>query len=71
MNVSLPQRSEKYLAMKSAAREYFELLRNASASEEQKNLARNKLRELTIKYGSDNPAYAAYLESKAESAGVV
>ena len=71
MNVSLPQRSEKYLAMKIAAREYFELLRNASASEEQKNLARNKLRELTIKYGSDNPAYAAYLESKAESAGAV
>lgn len=71
MNVSLPQRSEKYLKMKNAAREYFELLKNASASDEQKNSARKKLRELTKIYGPDNPAYAAYLESKAESAGVL
>ena len=71
MNVVMPQRSERYIAMKNAAKEYFDLLNGSSANEEQRKLAKKKLDELVASYGADNPAYAAFLESKAESAGVV
>ena len=70
MNVVMPQRSERYIAMKNAAKEYFDLLKESSASEERRKLAKKKLYELVTKYGTDNPAYAAFLESKAESTGV-
>ena len=71
MNVVMPQRSEHYMAMKKAAKEYFDLLKNVSANEEMRIAAKQKLDELVASYGTDNPAYAAFLESKAESAGVV
>lgn len=71
MKVDSPQRSERYMAMKKAAKEYFDLLKNVSANEEMRIAAKQKLDELVASYGTDNPAYAAFLESKAESAGVV
>lgn len=71
MNVVMPQRSERFRAMKQAAKEYFDLLNESSASEIQRKLAKKKLDELVANYGTDNPAYAAFLESKAESAGVL
>ena len=71
MNVVMPQRSERFRAMKQAAKEYFDLLNESSASEKQRKLAKKKLDELVANYGTDNPAYAAFLESKAESAGVL
>jgi len=71
MNVVMPQRSERYIAMKNAAKEYFDLLNESFANEEQRKLAKKKLDKLVAQYGTDNPAYAAFLESKAESAGVV
>lgn len=70
MNVVMPQRSERYIAMKNAAKEYFDLLKESSASEERRKLAKKKLDELVASYGTDNPAYAAFLEAKAESAEV-
>lgn len=71
MNVVMPQRSERYMAMKKAAKEFFDLLKDVSANENMKKAAKQKLDELVASYGADNPAYAAFLESKAESAGVV
>ena len=71
MDVVMPQRSERYMTMKQAAKEYFDLLKESSASEEQRKLAKKKLDELVSRYGTDNPAYAAYLESKTESANII
>jgi predicted ATP-binding protein involved in virulence len=71
MNVVMPQRSERYMAMKKAAKEFFDLLKEVSANENAKEAAKRKLDELVANYGADNPAYAAFLESKAETAGVV
>lgn len=70
MNVIMPQRSERYIAMKNAAKEYFDLLKTISTDDDKRNKAKQKLDKLVAKYGTDNPAYAAFLESKAESAGV-
>ncbi len=71
MNVVMPQRSEHYMAMKKAAKDFFDLLKEVSANENAKEAAKRKLDELVARYGTDNPAYAAFLESKAETAGVV
>lgn len=72
MNVVMPQRSERYMAMKNAAKEYFDLLnKNDGVSEEFKIEIKKKLDSLIAKYGTDNPAYAAFLESKSEVAGIV
>lgn len=72
MNVVMPQRSERYMAMKNAAKEYFDLLnKNGEVSEKFKIEIKKKLDALIAKYGADNPAYAAFLESKSEVAGIV
>jgi predicted ATP-binding protein involved in virulence len=71
MNVVMPQRSKRYMAMKKAAKEYFDLLKEVSTNEEMRIAAKQKLDNLIADYGTDNPAYAAFLESKAETAGVV
>lgn len=71
MNVDMPQRSERYIAMKNAAKEYFDLQEKVSANEAELEEAKRVLEKFVAQYGTDNPAYAAFLESKAESAGVL
>ncbi|MCT7970536.1 AAA family ATPase [Laspinema olomoucense] len=70
MGVELPQKSERFLKMKAAAKEYYAVLKESQdASPERKEQLKTKLDELTMPY-SDDPAYHAYLESQREAAGM-
>lgn len=70
MGVELPQKSGRFLKMKAAAKEYYEVLNQSkTASPELKEQLKIKLKELEMPY-SDNPAYHAYLELKREAAGM-
>jgi predicted ATP-binding protein involved in virulence len=70
MGVELPQKSERFLKMKAAAKEYYAVLEESQdASPELKEKLKIKLKELEMPY-SDNPAYHAYLELKREAAGM-
>jgi predicted ATP-binding protein involved in virulence len=70
MGVPQPQRGARFLAMKAAAQEYYELLeRVPQASEQEKEKIKMRLDELTIPY-ADDPAYAAFLEMHRLAAGV-
>ena len=70
MNVDIPQRSERFMAMKQAAKQYYALLKESktSTSEEREKL-KTRLDELSAPF-SDNPAYVAFLEAKREAAGL-
>ncbi|MCT7955497.1 AAA family ATPase [Laspinema palackyanum] len=70
MGVELPQKSERFLKMKAAAKEYYAVLEESQdASPERKEQLKTKLDELSMPY-SDNLAYHAYLELKREAAGM-
>ncbi|MGL4500210.1 MAG: AAA family ATPase, partial [Planktothrix sp.] len=70
MGVKLPQKSERFLKMKAAAKEYYAVLEESQdASPERKEQLKTKLDELSMPY-SDNLAYHAYLEVKREAAGM-
>ncbi|MCT7967560.1 AAA family ATPase [Laspinema sp. D1] len=70
MGVELPQKSERFLKMKAAAKEYYAVLEESQdASPERKEQLKIKLDELEMPY-SDNPAYHAYLEIKREAVGM-
>ncbi len=71
MNVVMPQRSERYMEMKKAAKEYFDLLNQNDGTSQELQMVKKKFDDLIAKYGTDNPAYAAFLESKSEVAGIV
>ena len=62
MGVKNVERSEKFLEMKRAAAEFFELVKN-TADAEAIATAKIKLNELRLRYNND-PAYVALLESE-------
>ncbi len=67
MGVDLPQKSERYLKMISAAEEYFRLLRQpVPAAEEEIIAAERRLNELSMPF-SDDPAFQALLNLERES----
>jgi hypothetical protein len=70
MGVEIPQRSQRYLEMMAAAKEYYRVLEQSktSSSEENKRL-KNSLDELTAPF-SDNIAYHAFLEMQREAVGL-
>jgi predicted ATP-binding protein involved in virulence len=70
LGVEIPQRSQRYLEMMAAAKEYYRVLEQSktSSSEENKRL-KNRLDELTAPF-SDNIAYHAFLEMQREAVGL-
>jgi len=64
MGVKMPQKSKRYIEMISAAEEYYKILKKPT-TEEQKQKAKEKLDELSIRY-SDDPAYIAFLKVEKE-----
>lgn len=66
MGVELPQKSERYLAMMSAAEEYFRLLRAPRRSPAEVEAAEQRLNELSIPF-SEDPAFQAFLKLERET----
>jgi len=67
MGVDVPQKSERYQRMMSAAEEYFWLLREASSqSAEALRAAEQRLNELAAPF-SDDPAFQALLKLERET----
>jgi predicted ATP-binding protein involved in virulence len=70
MGVTVPQRSQRYLEMMKAAKDYYRLLETAkNASPVEKERLKNRLDELAAPF-SDNIAYHAFLELQREVAGL-
>jgi hypothetical protein len=70
MGVGLPQMSKRRQAMKEAAQQYYEILKQGKdASEEEKARLSAELDELTAPF-SDNVAYHAFLEMERIAAGL-
>jgi predicted ATP-binding protein involved in virulence len=70
MGVDIPQRSQRYLDMREAAKEYYSVLEQAkTAPPEEIQQLKMCLDELTAPY-SDNIAYHAFLEMQREAAGL-
>ncbi|RZN40351.1 MAG: AAA family ATPase [Methanosarcinales archaeon] len=70
MGVEVPQRSQRYQEMCSAAKEYYRLLQEAKDSDPQKKEElKRKLDELSTPF-SDNQAYHAFLEMERVAAGM-
>lgn len=70
MNVSVPQRSERYQHMYEAARKYYSVLQDAKdADEAYKEHLKQELDKLSAIY-SDNVAYHAFLEMERMAAGM-
>jgi hypothetical protein len=70
MDVTLPQRGQRFQAMKATAQDYYALLEEASnATEDEKRLSKQRLDDALIPYTND-PAYAAFLEMHRAAAGV-
>ncbi|WP_069471229.1 AAA family ATPase [Candidatus Marithrix sp. Canyon 246] len=71
MGVEIPQRSQRYLEMMAAAKEYYRVLEQTktSSSEENKQLLKNRLDELAAPF-SDNISYHAFLEMQREAMGL-
>jgi len=70
MGVEIPQRSQRYLDMMAAAKEYYRVLEQAKeASSDQIEQLENRLDELSAPF-SDNIAYHAFLEMRREAAGL-
>ena len=67
MGVEVPQKSERYLQMMSAAQEYFRLLRATQSTEDDIAVAERKLNELSEPF-SDDPAFQALLRLEREMA---
>ncbi len=61
MGVDLPQKSERYLKMMTAAEEYFRLLRASSGDPAKLAEAEERLNELSVPF-SDDPAFQALLK---------
>lgn len=55
MGVKVPQKSERYLEMRTAAEQYYKLLREAP---DQSQEAEDRLAEVAVRF-SDDPAYQA------------
>lgn len=70
MDISVPQRSQRYQEMYDVAQEYFALLEEGKkTSKEDKDKIKRRLNKLSAPF-SDNVAYHAYLEMKRASAGL-
>ncbi len=70
MDVSVPQRSERYQKMYEAAQEYYRILQEAkNVDEAAKEQLKQKLDELSAPY-SDNVAYHAFLKMERMAAGL-
>ena len=65
MGVDLPQKSERYLNMMSAAEEYFRLLRAPVKTTAELAAAERRLNELSVPF-SDDPAFQALLKLERE-----
>ena len=66
MGVELPQKSERYLQMMTAAEEYFRLLRTPTDNAADVNAAEKRLNELAAPF-SDDPAFQALLKLERET----
>ena len=66
MGVELPQKSERYRQMMSAAEEYFRLLREPGALPAAIDTAERRLNELSTPF-SDDPAFQALLKLERET----
>ena len=66
MGVKLPQKSERYLKMMDAAKEYFSLLRASSGNPAKLAAAEQHLDELSVPF-SDDPAFQALLKLERET----
>jgi len=70
MGIEIPQRSQRYLDMMAAAKEYYRVLEQAkNAPLEKIESLKNRLDELSAPF-SDNIAYHAFLEMQREAAGL-
>ena len=70
MGIEVPQRSERYREMMTAAEEYYRVLRQAeSASPEEAERLKTRLDELAMPF-SDDVAYHAFLKMEREAAGL-
>ena len=65
MGVDLPQKSERYRQMMSAAEEYFRLLRGSGENAAELAAAEQLLNELSVQF-SDDPAFQALLKLERE-----
>jgi hypothetical protein len=70
MGVPIPQKSERYLQMVSAAEAYLRLLRAPAASVADRESANLRLQELSLPY-SDDPAFQAVLKLEREAQRMV
>ncbi len=70
MGVTIPQRSQRYIEMMAAAKEYYRVIEQAKATPSNEIEAlKNRLDELSAPF-SDNVAYHAFLEMQREAAGL-
>lgn len=65
MGVDLPQKSERYLQLMTAAEDYFRLLRSRDAVKADIDAAERRLNELSVPF-SDDPAFQALLKLERE-----
>jgi hypothetical protein len=65
MGIDLPQKSERYLQLMTAAEEYFRLLRSRDADKADIDAAQQRLNELSVPF-SDDPAFQALLKLERE-----
>lgn len=63
--VELPQKSKRYKAMMDAAEEYYKKLNECYEKNDDVQILKNKLDELTIPFG-DDPAFSAFLKFERE-----
>ena len=66
MGVKLPQKSERYLKMMDAAKDYFSLVRASSGNPAKLAAAEQHLNELSVPF-SDDPAFQALLKLERET----
>ena len=66
MGVEVPQKSERYRQMMSAAENYFRLLHTAGVTPKKVDAARRELERLAAPY-SDDPAFQAFLKLQRET----